>query len=65
MALSHNSLENYYKLNFALMQHHNYSLTEIENLIPWELDIYTILLQDHLKEEKRRNEEEARKMRSR
>lgn len=47
------------------MQHHNYSLTEIENLIPWELDIYTILLQDHLKEEKRRNEEEARKMRNR
>ena len=47
------------------MQHHNYSLTEIENLIPWELDIYTILLQDYLKEEKRRNEEEARKARSR
>ena len=47
------------------MQVHNYSLTEIENLIPWELDIYTILLQDYLKEEKRRNEEEARKMRSR
>lgn len=46
------------------MQVHNYSLTEIENLIPWELDIYTILLQDHLEEEKRRNEEETRKIRS-
>ena len=47
------------------MQVHNYSLTEIENLIPWELDIYTILLQNHLEEEKRRNEEEVRKARSR
>jgi len=42
-----------------------YSLTEIENLIPWELDVYISLLQDHLEEEKRLNEEEARKMRSR
>ncbi len=29
-------LENYYKINFALLQYHKYSLTEIENLIPWE-----------------------------
>ena len=46
------------------MQQHNYSLTEIENLIPWELDIYTILLENHLKEEKQRHEEQTRKMKS-
>jgi hypothetical protein len=45
-------LENYYKLNFALMQYHKYSLTEIENLIPWERDVYVSLLQAHLEEEK-------------
>ena len=45
-------LENYYRLNFALMQYHKYSLTEIENLIPWERDIYVGLLQQHLEEEK-------------
>ena len=45
-------LENYYKLNFSLMQYHKYSLTEIENLIPWERDIYVTLLQQHLEEEK-------------
>jgi len=45
-------LENYYKINFALMQFHKYSLTEIENLIPWERDIYVSLLQNHLEEEK-------------
>jgi len=41
----------YYKLNFALMQYHKYSLTEIENMIPWEREVYTILLEQHLKEE--------------
>jgi hypothetical protein len=45
-------LENYYKLNFSLMQYHKYSLTEIENMIPWERDIYVALLKQHLEEEK-------------
>ncbi len=33
------------------MQYHKYSLTEIENLIPWERDIYVGLLKQHLEEE--------------
>ena len=45
------SLEDYFKLNFALMQYHKYSLTEIENMMPWERDIYVALLQQHLEEE--------------
>jgi hypothetical protein len=45
------SLESYFKLNFALMQYHKYSLTEIENMIPWERDIYVTLLQQHIEEE--------------
>jgi len=47
----HMSLENYFRLNFALMQYHKYSLTEIENMMPWERDIYVGLLQQHLEEE--------------
>jgi hypothetical protein len=47
-------LENYYKINFALMQFHKYSLTEVENLIPWERDVYIGLLQQHLEDEKLR-----------
>ena len=43
-------LENYYKINFALMQYHKYSLTEIENMMPWERDVYVALLQQHLEE---------------
>jgi len=48
----HMDLENYFRLNFALIQYHKYSLWEIENLIPWERDIYTELLKQHLEEEK-------------
>jgi hypothetical protein len=54
--MSHIDLESYFKLNFSLIQYHKWSLTEIENLIPWERDVYVILLKQHLEEE----EEKAR-----
>jgi len=44
-------LENYFKLNFSLVQFHKYSLTEIENMIPGERDVYVGLLKNHLEEE--------------
>ena len=49
--MSHVSLESYFKLNFALIQHHKYSLTEIENMMPWERDIYVGLLNQWVEEE--------------
>ena len=49
--MAHIDLESYYKLNFALMQHHKYSLTEIENMIPWEREIYLALLNQYIEEE--------------
>ena len=48
-----------------MMQHHNYSLSELENMIPWERDIYLGLLMNFLEEEKRQKEEEAKQRRSR
>jgi|TARA_B100001121_G_scaffold304397_1_gene319865 hypothetical protein len=48
----HMNLENYFNLNFSLMQYHKYSLTEIENMMPWERDIYVQMLMNHLEEEK-------------
>jgi hypothetical protein len=33
------------------MQHHKYSLTELENMLPWEREIYVALLVDHVKKE--------------
>ena len=58
--MAHIDLESYYKLNFSLMQHHKYSLTEIENMMPWERDIYVALLQQHLEEEElKRKQQQA------
>ena len=49
--MAHTNLESYCKINFALIQHHKYSLTEIENMIPWEKDIYVSLLKQYVEEE--------------
>ena len=54
--LSHNTLANYYQLTFSLAQHHKYSITEIENMFPYERDIYVGLLMNHLEKEKARVE---------
>ena len=45
------------------MQHHKYSLTELENMMPWEREVYMGLLIEHLREEKERlaREESSRK----
>ncbi len=43
------------------MQHHNYSLSELEDMIPWEREIYVALLQQWIKEENERIAEQNRK----
>jgi hypothetical protein len=52
------SLPYYYELNFALMQHHKYSLEDINEWLPFERDIYVNMLLKHLEKEK---EESKRK----
>ena len=49
--MAHENLESYYKVNFAMMQHHKYSLTELENMIPWEKEVYLSLLKQYIEEE--------------
>ena len=49
--MAHTTLESYYRTNFALIQHHKYSLTELENMIPWEREVYVSLLQNYIEEE--------------
>jgi len=55
----HMNLESYYKINFALLQYHKYSLTEVENLIPWERDIYIGMLKQHLEDEKLKQQQQS------
>lgn len=54
--LSHDSLANMYVTNFSLMQHHKYSLTELEEMIPFEREIYVNMLINYLEEEQKRLE---------
>lgn len=49
--LGHDSLVNFYKTNFNLMQIHKYSITELENMIPWERSVYIDLLKEHIREQ--------------
>jgi hypothetical protein len=43
------------------MQHHKYSLTELENMMPWEREIYTGLLSKHIREENEKMKKERAK----
>jgi len=50
--------------NFAMMQHHKYSLTELNNMIPWEREVYVQLLIRHLKEEEERQKRQEAEMKA-
>mgnify|MGYP003125651565 CR=1 FL=1 len=45
-----------------MMQHHKYSLTELDEMMPWEREIYVSLLMEHIKKENERIEKENQKM---
>ena len=52
IALAHDNLQNYYTVNFALMNDHGYSLEELENMVPFEREIYTALVKQRMEEER-------------
>ena len=58
--MNHNTLENYYKVVFNLVQQHKFvTVSDLENLIPFERDIYMALI----KEDVEKREEEAKQAR--
>lgn len=42
------------------MQHHKYSLTELDNMLPWERDIYVTMLIQYIEEENQKIKERQR-----
>ena len=56
--MAHMSAESYYELTFSLIQYHKYSLTEIENMMPWEREIYLALLTDYIESENLKRQQE-------
>lgn len=52
LSFGYENLGNFYQTNFSLMHHHKYSLTELENMLPWEREVYVGLLLQFIEEEK-------------
>jgi hypothetical protein len=44
-----------------MMQHHQYSLQELEQMLPWEREVYVTMLLEHLKEESDRQKQQQRR----
>ena len=51
------ALAGYYATNSNLMLHYNYSLTELEDMIPWEREIYVCFVEQHIKEKNEKIEQ--------
>jgi hypothetical protein len=60
----YDNLANYFNANFGLIQHHKYSLSEIESMLPWERQTYITMLMNWLKEEKERLKQTQMQQRS-
>ena len=43
-----------------MVQHHKYSLTELDNMLPWERQIYVSMLEEFIKEENERVKKQNR-----
>ena len=43
------------------MNHHNYSLSDLDNMMPWEREIYVDMLIEYIREENKKQEEQNRK----
>ena len=48
-----------------MIQHHKWSLSDIENLVPFERQVYVMLLEQWIKEENDRIAEQNRKAKQR
>lgn len=59
--MGHDTLANHIKSNFNLIHHHKWNLSEINEMMPWEKNIYVELLnnfldEQELKEKQKENE---------
>ncbi len=50
--LYHTSIDAMLETNFSLMQYHKWNLSEIEDMIPWEREVYVNYLIKYLEKQK-------------
>lgn len=62
---NYDNLMNYFQTNFNMMHYHKYSISDLENMVPWERIVYIDLLKKVIKEEneKLRDEMNMRRVR--
>tara|TARA_B100000575_G_C23140948_1_gene663938 strand:+ start:1991 stop:2143 length:153 start_codon:yes stop_codon:yes gene_type:complete len=46
-------------VNYQLIQNHKYSLSDIENMMPWEREIYVEMLADQIKQQREEQQKQA------
>jgi len=59
--MNHNTLSNYYNTMFNMSYDHKYQISELENIYPYERDIYVKLLKDRLAAEEEANKKQQQR----
>ena len=50
-------MESLIKTNFSLFLHYKMNFSEIDNMIPWERDIYVEMIKQYVKEQEQKQRE--------
>ena len=63
--MGHDRLANHFKTQFGMVQHHNWSMEELEAMMPWERYIYVEMLHEWLREEEQKAKDRENEMKAR
>lgn len=62
--MGHDRLANHFKTQFGMVQHHKWSMEELEAMMPWERYIYVEMLSEWLKEEEKKVQDRKNELRA-
>lgn len=62
--MGYQNLALYFKTNFSIMNHHKWSISEIEDMMPWERQVYLDLLQDWIKQKEQEIKEQEMQLKA-
>ncbi len=54
ITLGYDTLENFLRTNFMMVQHHKWNMESLENMVAWERTVHVTLLRTYLREENER-----------
>lgn len=57
-------MANLLETNFSMMQNHRWTISELEQMVPWERRVYIAMLIKWIKDENERHEQERTKIES-